>query len=101
VSVITKKWQYSSIAAVGDPQLMLYPQATDAVFEECLIIADRVHGNLVSAPLEGADSYYDDSIAPPKWATPKTFVGKIGRLNFYNSDHDYEQAIGGLVDEGG
>jgi hypothetical protein len=93
VSVITQKWQYSSIAATGDPQLMAYPKANDNIFEDCLKIADMVHDNLMNSPLPGADSYYDDSIPAPKWATPDLFVGKIGRLNFYNSDHDFEAAL--------
>jgi hypothetical protein len=35
----------------------------------------------------GADSYYDDSIPPPQWATApgSHFVHKIGRLNFYRT----------------
>lgn len=93
VTVITKKWQYSSMAAVGDPQLSVYPQADDDVFEDCLTIASSVHDRTVTNPFPGADSYYDDSIQAPKWATPETFVGKSGRLNFYNSDHDFEQEM--------
>jgi cell wall hydrolase len=86
--VITKKWQYSSMTAAGDPQLSTYPQPDDHVFEECLGIADKVYERSLTNPLPGADSYFDDSIAPPKWATPATFVGKIGRLSFYNIDGD-------------
>jgi len=41
-------------------------------------------------PAPGADSYFDDSISPPKWATLETFVRKIGRLSFYNVDRDTE-----------
>jgi hypothetical protein len=86
VSVITKKWQYSSMAASGDPQLMTYPQARDHIFEECLNIASLVYDDTYNSPVAGADSYYDDSIPPPKWATADLFVAKIGRLNFYNVD---------------
>lgn len=88
--VITKKWQYSSIAATGDPQLIIYPQPADNIFDECLNIADQVYDRTLSNPMPGADSYYDDSIPAPKWATPETFVGKIGRLSFHNLDRDIE-----------
>jgi spore germination cell wall hydrolase CwlJ-like protein len=90
VSVITKKWQYSSMATPGDPQLILYPQAGDAAFEQALQIAEWVINETATNQFPGADSYYDDSIKPPKWATKDTFVGKLGKLNFHNLDKDYE-----------
>jgi spore germination cell wall hydrolase CwlJ-like protein len=46
-------------------------------------------GDVVS-PVPGADSYYDTSIPPPKWATDATFVKKIGTLVFHNLDRDIE-----------
>jgi len=91
VSVITKKWQYSSMAATGDPQLITYPQANDHVFEECLRIADLVHDRSMNSPLKGADSYHDISIPAPKWATDDCFVGQIGRLRFFSVNHDPEE----------
>jgi N-acetylmuramoyl-L-alanine amidase len=95
-TVITKKWQYSSIAAPNDPQLTLYPQTGDTAFEACLDLAGLVYDGQVANPMAGADSYYDDSILAPAWATPATFVGKLGRLSFFNSDHDHEEdAING------
>ena len=92
VSVCTKKWQYSSMTATSDPQLGLWPSITDFSFAECMEIADAVIDGELSTPIEthGADSYYDDSIAPPKWATPDKFVGKLGKLNFYNIDGETE-----------
>ncbi len=92
ISVLTKKWQYSSLTDPNDKQLATWPKADDAVFAECLNVADGVMTGLFNPPLKGADSYYDDSIPPPKWAAqhPECFVGKIGRLNFYNMDRDVE-----------
>jgi N-acetylmuramoyl-L-alanine amidase len=90
VEVVTKKWQYSSMAAPGDPQLILYPKLGDSRFHEILNLAGGIIDGLIESPVPGADSYFDDSIAPPKWATPDKFVGKIGRLNFYNLDSDCE-----------
>lgn len=91
ISVITKKWQYSSMAAPGDSQLIRYPQAGDLAFEQALQIAEWVIMGVVTNPVPGADSFYDDSIPPPKWATPETFVAKIGRIVFHNLDRDIEK----------
>ena len=87
---ITKKWQYSSVAAPGDPQLIRFPaRQTEEGFDIALLAAnDAISGK--PSPVDGADSYYDDSIPPPNWATPSTFVKKLGRLNFHDLDHDYE-----------
>ena len=95
VSVLTKKWQYSSMTDPKDRQLTTWPQANDHVFEECLTVAALVVGGVYNSPLRGIDSYYDDSLKGdlmPKWAKehPERFVGKIGRLNFYNLDMDTE-----------
>lgn len=89
--VLSKKWQYSSLTDPKDRQLTTYPRPDDAIFEECLTIAYGVMNGIIQNPVPGADSYYDDSIAPPKWAEQKMFVAKIGRLNFYNVDLDYEK----------
>jgi spore germination cell wall hydrolase CwlJ-like protein len=90
IDVITKKWQYSSMAAPNDPQLIKYPQVGDVEFDLALQIAsDVITGNAVH-PMPGADSYFDDSISPPKWVTSETFCGKIGRITFYNLDQDVE-----------
>jgi spore germination cell wall hydrolase CwlJ-like protein len=92
VSVLTKKWQYSSLTDPKDRQLTTWPKSDDASFVECLNVAEGVRGGYFNSPLKGADSYYDDSIAPPSWATPETFVGTIGRLHFHNLDRDLERA---------
>lgn len=95
ISVLTKKWQYSSLTDPKDPQLSNWPAASDNSFEECLTVAERVVTGMYNSPLKGIDSYYDDSLQGdlrPKWARehPERFVGKIGRLNFYNMDCDIE-----------
>ena len=90
ISVLTKKWQYSSLTDPRDTQLTTWPKADDATFAECLNVAEGVMSGSFNSPVKGADSYFDDSIAPPAWATPETFVGKVGKLNFYNLDRDVE-----------
>jgi len=87
-SVIAKKWQYSSMTDPNDPQLTKFPVQPDESFSQALLAVADVLDNEVPNPAPRADSYYDDSIPPPKWATPDKLVGKIGRLTFYNIDQD-------------
>jgi len=81
--VLAKKWQYSSLAAPGDPQLILWPVDEDVSWRLAMAVADAVLAKSVANPVPAADSYFDASIPPPKWATPERFIGKVGRLSFY------------------
>jgi N-acetylmuramoyl-L-alanine amidase len=96
-SVIFKKWQYSSMTDPNDPQVKLHtlPTTDDPAFLECLTTACEVLGGVTGNPVPGADSYYDDSIAAPNWTAGARFVAKIGKLNFYDVDHDYEAPVTG------
>jgi energy-coupling factor transporter ATP-binding protein EcfA2 len=75
--VLGRKWQYSSLAAPGDPQLIKWPDSEDPSFQECMAVASAVLGGDVPNPVPGATHYYDSSITPPKWAPVATFCGKI------------------------
>lgn len=88
--VAIKKWQYSSLTDPKDRQLTTWPIESDPSWFNCLSLAQRVIYGEVDNPVPGADSYFDDSIAPPKWATADKFVKKIGTLSFYNVDQDHE-----------
>ena len=83
VEVLGKKWQYSSMAAPGDPQLLFWPDDAEESWRLAIAVADAVLAKSVENPVPGADSYFDDSINPPKWASPDRLVAKVGRLNFY------------------
>src|SRR5512135_2890358 len=70
-SVVTKRLQYSSMSAPGDPQLSRYPDAMDPAFAQALDLADDlIHDEPIDNPVVGADSFYDISISAPSWATP-------------------------------
>jgi spore germination cell wall hydrolase CwlJ-like protein len=87
--VIGARWQYSSMTDPRDPQLTAWPTASDALFLDCLRVADEVLAGSVDNPVPGADSYYAVSMpTPPKWADPAKFVKQIGRHLFYNLDGD-------------
>lgn len=98
--VLGKKWQYSSLAAPGDPQLLLYPRCEDPSWRECLAVSRAVLAKDIPNPFPSADSYFDSSITAPKWATPATFRGQVASthgntLFFHDVDHDFEAtAIG-------
>lgn len=94
-SVATKKWQYSSLAAPGDPQLILWPLLSDPSWLACLGVAYDVLNGVKSNPFPGADSYFDDSISAPKWVATARPCGKVDNLNFYDVDHDYEKEFTG------
>jgi N-acetylmuramoyl-L-alanine amidase len=90
LSVVTKKWQYSSMTDPHDRQLTTWPREGDVSWETCLQVALGVIDGRIKTAVPGADSYYDVSIPAPKWATPQTFVGQVGKIRFYNTDHDHE-----------
>lgn len=95
LSVISKKWQYSSLTAPGDPNLVSWPTSDDVTWAKCGDIAYSVYTGAVPNPTQGADSYYAVTIAAPKWATPDKFVKQIGKTRFYNTNIDHEAPITG------
>lgn len=88
--VVTKKWQYSSLTDPHDPQLATWPLPSDPSWVECWIIAGGILDGSIANPVPGADSYHDVSIEAPKWVASARHVATIGRLLFYDVDHDYE-----------
>lgn len=93
ISCLTKKWQYSSMTDPKDHQLILYPQRNDAAFVRCYHIGLRVMSRELASPFPGADSYYDESITAPYWATQDTYVGSRGAFRFHNLDRDIEVTV--------
>jgi len=87
-AVIAKKWQYSSMAAPGDPNLIQYPLPNDLSFKDSLTAVNAVLAGTATNQVVGADSYYDLSIPPPKWAKPEQFVKQVGAFRFFNTDGD-------------
>ena len=91
LSVVFKKWQYSSLTDPRDPQLTTWPKRDEPSWERCLRITQGVLDGSIDNPVPGADSYHDTSIKPPYWATPDKFVWQIDRILFYDLDQDYEK----------
>lgn len=91
MSVVFKKWQFSSLTDPNDAQLTTWPNTSDGSWLQCLDIACNAIDENISNPVRGADSYYDISISAPKWATDDTFVVQLGRVRFYDLDKDIEK----------
>ena len=89
-SVVTKKWQYSSMTDPNDVQLTKYP-TFDPVWAECLNTVLAVLDGREENPVPGADSYYATYIAAPNWAKPEQFVKQVGNHRFYNTDGDHPE----------
>lgn len=92
MSVVSKKWQFSSMTDPKDVQLTTWPQSNDPSWLDCLAIASGAIDGTIPNPAPGADHYFDTSIIknPPKWADKDRFVKKIGRIYFYDLDRDTE-----------
>lgn len=95
LGVLAKRWQYSSLTDPRDPQLTRWPTTEDTSWWECLATACDVLDGLVPNPVPGADSYHDQSIAPPEWAARARRVATLGRLTFYDVDRDHELPLTG------
>lgn len=90
-SVVFRKWQYSSLTNPHDLQLTTWPvDPKDPRWNEVLSVCDSVIYGKATNPLPGADSYFDTSIPDPSWAKDATFLGQLGKLKFYKTEHDYE-----------
>lgn len=95
LAVLRKKWQYSSMTDPHDAQLTTWPEDTDGSWYECLQVALELLGPTPPKnSVPGADSYYDISLdkigKAPNWIAAARFCGQIGRIKFYDVDHDYE-----------
>lgn len=89
--VIRKDWLYAGLIAPEDPQLALWPSDADESWEECWQLADDlISGKVTTNPFPGADSYYEISRPAPKWASAARFCGRLGRLLFYDANHDWQ-----------
>jgi spore germination cell wall hydrolase CwlJ-like protein len=84
--VVTMPFQYSTMTAPGDRQLTYWPTTRGVTLQSCLEAAKDALTRKSPMVVKGADSFYADGIKPPKWATDKTFIAKLGPISFYNTD---------------
>lgn len=81
--VITAKWQFSSMSAPGDPQLILYPAPSDPTWRLAMQIAEGVYSGETEDNTGGATHYFATTISVPSWTASMTLTAQIGRQRFY------------------
>ncbi len=84
VEVITHKWQFSSMSAPGDPNLIRWPHESDPSWIESLTAAGAVLTAPVASDItQGATYYYSVPLTSPPMAWgPVTETAKIGAMHF-------------------
>ena len=95
LGVVSHPDQYSSMTVEGDPNLVVWPESGDPVWQACLNAATCAYRATLPNPAPEADSYFDDSISPPYWAKEDDFVARIGRLSFYDTRKNEERVLSG------
>lgn len=81
--VITKKWAFSSMTAPGDPELVLWPDSPDLVFESAMLLAEDIYNGTDPDITNGATHYFNPHVVLPTWAKSMTLVAEIGNHVFY------------------
>jgi len=85
-TVILKPYQFSCFLP-NDPNAgkLLLPLKYESAetWDECFEVATGVMAGEIPDNTQTSDSYFDDSIRPPRWAEERHKTVKIGRLNFY------------------
>lgn len=81
--VMTKKWQFSSLTAPGDSQLVVWPDSPDAAFDDAMQIADVVYDGSDPDNTNGATHYFNPNVVLPSWAAKMTKVVSLDHHDFY------------------
>lgn len=78
-SVITKRWQFSSMTAPGDVNLVAWPLPVDTSWHASLDAAQQAYSGTGTDPTNGATHYFDQSLDsnPPNWATDGSMVQTV------------------------
>jgi hypothetical protein len=81
-AVLSKAFQYSSMTAPGDPNLIKWPEAYEAAWQLCMAIATEVFEGIGTDPTEGATHYFSQN-NPPLWAMKMRHTVDVGQFHFY------------------
>ena len=80
----TRRYQFSSMTAPGDPQLVLYPEANDPQFATALALAEQAAQGQLADITGGATFYFADTMKdPPSWAASMTQTASIEGQTFF------------------
>jgi hypothetical protein len=78
-----RPWQFSSLTAKGDPELILWPAVGDPQFAMALEMASEAALGRLPDITGDATSYYAVSIPAPSWAASMTQTAEIQGQLFY------------------
>jgi N-acetylmuramoyl-L-alanine amidase len=79
-----RPWQFSSLTAKGDPELVLWPGPADTSWQTALSIAQAAADGTLEDITEGATSYYALSMkTPPYWAATMSPTVTIKNQKFF------------------
>jgi N-acetylmuramoyl-L-alanine amidase len=79
-----RPWQFSSLTAKGDPELVLWPAEGDPQWQEALSLSAQAAAGSLGDITEGAISYYATSMAtPPSWAATMTETVTVAGQIFF------------------
>ena len=81
--IMAAPWQFSSLTARGDSQLIVWPKAPDAAFDEAMQIASLVYTGDDYDLTQGSTHYFNPEVVLPSWAAKLKFVVRIGHHDFY------------------
>lgn len=80
----TRRLQFSSMTADGDPNLILFPQDNDQQWQDALALASSAARSALDDITGGATSYYALSMStPPYWAASMTRTVEIEGQAFF------------------
>jgi hypothetical protein len=84
--VITHKWQFSSMTAPGDPNLVKWPQESDAAWPSLNAVVNDAVANLGPDPTKGAVFYFSLPLTQPpaEWG-PVEKTLEIQGVQFYRA----------------
>jgi N-acetylmuramoyl-L-alanine amidase len=83
-SEAVRPWQFSSMTAHGDPQLMLWPSSGDPSWIVAQSLAEEAVEGILEDITGGATSYYAASMdEPPAWAAEMTKTVTIAGQLFF------------------
>lgn len=82
-TVVEAKWQFSSMTAVGDSQLILWPRKPDPKFDQIMDIVEKCFDGTLPDNTDGATHYFNPQVVLPVWAKEMVKTVSIGHHDFY------------------
>jgi hypothetical protein len=82
-AIISERLQFSSMTSPNDPNLIEWPQDSDASWIVCMSVAEGIYNGTTPDNTMGANLYANLSVCNPKWAHTATETVKLGATTFF------------------